>query len=107
MSNLCSQQNCTGKGTKSCSACLKVHVHVVSYCSVECQRANWKEHKIICGKKLLSETELNYFLANEERKASRLDLADMGVRAISYLEKFFCLLNLNSKIKCQASVTAS
>ena len=62
-------------------------MHVVSYCSVKCQRANWKEHKIICGKKLLSETELNYFLDIEERKASRLDPADMGVRAISYLEK--------------------
>ena len=62
-------------------------MHVVSYCSEKCQRANWKEHKVICGKKLFSEIELNYFLAIEERKASRLDLADRGGRAISYLEK--------------------
>ena len=82
MSNSCSRQNCTGLGTKSCSACLNV-----SYCSVECQLANWKEHKMICGKKLLSENGLLYFLDIEVSKAERLDLADRGGRTISCLEK--------------------
>ena len=82
MSNLCSRKKCTGLGMKSCSACMNV-----SYCSVDCQRASWREHKIIRGKKLLSEIGFVYFLDIEKHKASRLDLADREGRTISYLEK--------------------
>ena len=74
---------------KSCSACMNA-----SYCSVDCQRASWREHKMICGKKLLSEIGFIYFLEIEEHKALRLDLADREGRTISYL------LNPNSGIKC-------
>jgi hypothetical protein len=40
-SNAC--PGCDRVASKSCTACRSV-----SYCSVECQRANWKEHKATC-----------------------------------------------------------
>jgi hypothetical protein len=56
----------------------------VSYCSVECQHSNWKDHKITCGKKLLSEDELEDFVTDIKRKSSSLDLEDREGRNISY-----------------------
>jgi hypothetical protein len=32
---------------KRCSLC-----HVTCYCSAECQKKDWKEHKLVCGSKL-------------------------------------------------------
>jgi hypothetical protein len=81
MSKLCKQPNCTRIGSSHCSACQNV-----SYCSVECQRANWKDHKITCGKELLSEGELLSFLIDVLDKASRLDLEDKRGKNISYLK---------------------
>jgi MYND finger len=49
MSTLCKRPNCSGRGTSHCSACLNEW-----YCSVECQRADWKEHKKTCSKKVAS-----------------------------------------------------
>ena len=34
---------------KSCGACMKVLVDV-TYCSIECQTADWKNHKQVCMK---------------------------------------------------------
>jgi hypothetical protein len=47
------------------------------YCSVECQRMSWKDHKLTCGKRLFSESELNNFLSGAIEDAINLDL---GVR---------------------------
>lgn len=43
MSKLCSKQGCDCFGTKSCGAC-----RVASYCSVDCQKGDWKVHKLCC-----------------------------------------------------------
>ena len=67
-------------GTKHCSACQSE-----SYCSVECQRANWKDDKIVCGKKLLLGMELDAFLTNKANKV--LDLANREGRTIRWLEE--------------------
>ncbi|KAI0822886.1 hypothetical protein BC628DRAFT_1326016 [Trametes gibbosa] len=34
----------SGRGLKRCCGCSKV-----LYCSVSCQKANWEEHKLVCG----------------------------------------------------------
>lgn len=81
MSKLCKRPKCTRLGTSHCSACQSVW-----YCSVECQRANWKDHKITCGKELLSESELNVFVMDAMDEASRLDPDDRTGRNISYLK---------------------
>jgi tetratricopeptide (TPR) repeat protein len=81
MSKLCKRPNCTRLGTARCSAC-----QIESYCSVECQRANWKDHKITCGKKLLSESELNSFVMDAMDEASRFDPDDRTGRNISFLK---------------------
>jgi hypothetical protein len=39
----CARPDCHNAGTKSCSICLREH-----YCSGECQKGDWKSHKIIC-----------------------------------------------------------
>jgi MYND finger len=81
MSKLCKRTNCTRLGTKHCSACQSVW-----YCSVECQRANWKDHKVTCGKKLLTESELSRFLSDKTDKAASLDLSDREGKNINFLK---------------------
>jgi hypothetical protein len=45
MSLKCGNQNCFKKGIKLCGNC-----KLISYCSVECQRIDWKKHKNTCKK---------------------------------------------------------
>jgi hypothetical protein len=78
---MCKQPNCAAIGTKHCSACQNVW-----YCSVECQRANWKEHKVTCGKELLSERELYEFLSYIMPALDSLDRNDREGRSIRYLK---------------------
>jgi hypothetical protein len=40
----CARSGCKEMGTKGCSACLKEF-----YCYEECQKADWKAHKILCN----------------------------------------------------------
>ena len=40
----CDFENCQNDGTKICSICKTVH-----YCSAECQKKDWKEHRILCN----------------------------------------------------------
>lgn len=82
MSKPCKQPNCTRLGSSHCSACQGVW-----YCGVECQRANWKDHKITCRKKLLSVSKLDEFLADKVREASHLDLDDKSGKHINDLRK--------------------
>lgn len=42
----CANPGCQAEGTKKCAACKNV-----SYCSKECQKANWTEHKSQCSPK--------------------------------------------------------
>lgn len=43
---LCQSCGAAGDAMKKCSAC-----HSVSYCKKECQKADWKKHKLNCGTK--------------------------------------------------------
>ena len=45
MSIKCGNQKCLNKATKLCGNC-----KIVSYCSAECQKADWKLHKQACKK---------------------------------------------------------
>ena len=40
----CDFGDCKNDGTKRCSICKSVH-----YCSVECQKKDWKEHRTLCN----------------------------------------------------------
>jgi MYND finger len=71
MSKLCNISNCALVGKLHCSACQNQW-----YCSAECQKASWKDHKITCGKKLFSETELDEFLDDKYEEAKDFDLKD-------------------------------
>jgi MYND finger len=81
MSQPCKRPNCTGLGTSHCRACQNVF-----YCSVGCQHAHWKDHKITCGKELLSESELSKFLMDAMDKARGLDPEDDKVKFVKYLK---------------------
>ncbi|CAE7310654.1 unnamed protein product [Symbiodinium sp. CCMP2592] len=43
--SVCAGSGCELPGTKQCSRC-----GVVAYCSAECQRKDWKTHKLVCKK---------------------------------------------------------
>jgi hypothetical protein len=77
----CKRLNCTGLGTSHCGACQNVF-----YCSVGCQHAHWKDHKITCGKELLSENELSEFLMNAMDVARGLDPEDDKEKFVKYLK---------------------
>lgn len=40
----CAYPSCNKIGTKKCAGCF-----VELYCSIECQKADWKMHKLICS----------------------------------------------------------
>jgi hypothetical protein len=43
---------CHEDGPKNCSKCKKI-----SYCSIACQRKDWPEHKLVCGKQAPAKVE--------------------------------------------------
>jgi tetratricopeptide (TPR) repeat protein len=81
MSRLCKRPKCALLGTAHCSACQNEW-----YCSVECQRENWKDHKITCGKRLLTESELITFLDDTYKVARNFDQTDRNERNINLLK---------------------
>ena len=81
MSKRCNQPNCTRLGTSHCGAC-----QIEMYCSVKCQQADWRDHKVTCGKKLLSESALKKFLFDALSTDKRLDLNDRNGRNIRYFK---------------------
>ena len=81
MSKRCNQPNCTRLGTSHCGAC-----QIEMYCSVKCQQADWRDHKVTCGKKLLSESALKKFLFDALSTEKRLDLNDRNGRNIRYFK---------------------
>ncbi|ORY90149.1 hypothetical protein BCR35DRAFT_343644 [Leucosporidium creatinivorum] len=44
------REHCRNEGTLACSSCT-----LVTYCSAECQKSHWKQHKIDCKDKLRQE----------------------------------------------------
>jgi tetratricopeptide (TPR) repeat protein len=66
----CARVYCVNEGTKFCAVCLKE-----SYCSSECQKLDWKIHKILCpcmkkgDKQRLPYSELNDKMGKLTRQA--------------------------------------
>ena len=56
---ICCQKDCHNDGDLRCSRCKKVN-----YCSKECQRSDWKQHKKQCKK---PEKERSSSKNNDER----------------------------------------
>jgi tetratricopeptide (TPR) repeat protein len=81
MSKLCNRPNCALAGKLRCSACQNQW-----YCSAECQKASWKDHKITCGKKLFSQNEFNEYLEDKHENAKSFDLKDSNAKNITYLK---------------------
>ena len=50
MADSCHRLGCKKSGTKFCGACRDAR-----YCSIQCQRADWKVHKLKCVKKLIND----------------------------------------------------
>jgi MYND finger len=82
MTHRCKKQNCKGAGTAYCSACQNEW-----YCSVECQRSDWKVHKITCGKKILPLQELQVSIRMAADQAKRYEEAGENVKAAAVYEK--------------------
>ena len=72
MNNLCHGYRCTKSGTKTCSACGKS-----CYCSGECQKADWKVHKLWCADKLptkaLSIGEMTKLVTTAHERVNKLE----------------------------------
>lgn len=63
LNGLCAQ--CQKSAKTKCGKCL-----LFRYCSAECQRANWKEHKKLCGHRTLEQIKLELCLNPPWRKST-------------------------------------
>lgn len=82
----CGDLNCNKPRTKTCSACLKE-----VYRSSECQKADWKIHKIMCST-MKDEKLLPFAIVNEKIAEFKVQIKlkeAMGNKIRLYL----CLLN--------------
>jgi MYND finger len=57
------------------------------YCSVDCQRSDWKSHKMTCGKKILPLQELQDSIRMAADQAKRYEEAGENVKAAAVFEK--------------------
>lgn len=48
----CNNVFCKNKGVFTCKRCL-----IIKYCSEECQKEDWKNHKLLCGKYSMTKIE--------------------------------------------------
>lgn len=95
-------RSCDGPGIKKCGQC-----QLVRYCSVECQRKDWPNHKLICSKK----KELMETISDEDRKygiyLSKIHYYAVFTTVFNHMERanisFFdypgCLLDIDTS-KC-------
>jgi hypothetical protein len=72
----CNKPGCKQEGTKGCSAC-----NVSKYCSPECQKKDWKIHKLVCpleNSKLLSYEEgiktINDLIVKSKNYATAIEI---------------------------------
>ncbi|KAJ2924336.1 hypothetical protein H1R20_g12763, partial [Candolleomyces eurysporus] len=70
---------CEKPGTKACSAC-----KLVSYCSKECQTADWKNHKTVC-KNFMRSSDWQPSWVIERRTPSFMGPTDEDVKSFSNL----------------------
>jgi tetratricopeptide (TPR) repeat protein len=82
MTHRCKRQTCKGAGTAHCSACQNEW-----YCSVDCQRSDWKSHKMNCGKKILPVLELGDSTRRAMDLAMKYEEAGETVKTTAVYEK--------------------
>ena len=93
MAHSCCMVGCGSFGTKSCGAC-----GVASYCSVECQKGDWKVHKHSCidMKKLpttfLSVSEINKNIMKIFAQVDRLQSQGKVKETITLLQKYLAFI---------------
>jgi hypothetical protein len=59
----------------------------VRYCSVECQRSDWKDHKVTCGMKLLPAKKLNIMFSVLIDEATEHESDGNIARAIKIMKR--------------------
>ena len=62
--------NCKQKGASICGQC-----KYVSYCSIECQRADWPKHKEECEFLIIIQTDISTGVDINERRGMALSIA--------------------------------
>lgn len=81
----CGKPDCKILGTKRCSGCL-----IELYCSTECQKKEWKIHRILCicmkdSNRLLSFEEIQVVVFDVLRLMNKKDGTRSGIRIAEYL----------------------
>jgi hypothetical protein len=84
----CGRPSCSNLGTKTCSAC-----NTECYCRPECQKKDWKSHKIMCSCMKNSDTLLSTFTVHDKlaelRKQSELrNGTEEGRRILEFCVSF-------------------
>lgn len=83
--NKCKMAGCNQIGTKLCASCM-----VNRYCSLKCQKDDWKSHKIVCSKKMptafLAVAEVAKIVKRSFDQAIGLKSLLKGDEAIAILE---------------------
>lgn len=88
----CATCKANSKNLKRCSRCCSVY-----YCSVECQRSHWPQHKSVCHKKWIvmwiCQFKISYFSLKKKKKSI--------LQHLPYLDLNYCLTTcvLNNEIK--------
>lgn len=84
----CGNPRCKGLGTRKCSGC-----NNEGYCGPECQKIDWKVHRIICscmksGDKLLKFSEVTEKLREPLRQLDLKGLTEAGIRLMEFCLSF-------------------
>ena len=104
MADRCHLVGCDSVGTKRCSAC-----EVASYCSVSCQREDWKVHKRSCVNisklptTLLPLSELNKSMAKMYDLQDILESQGRVKEAITLLERYLEFLEHQYGVQVEGS----
>lgn len=91
-SERCKLIGCEKKGTKVCGSCM-----INNYCSLQCQKDDWKSHKVICSKKFptafLPIDEVSKIVKRSFDQAIALKAHLRGDEAIAILESAVAFSN--------------
>jgi hypothetical protein len=86
---VCEKGEAEGLTLSFCNSCRSV-----SYCSRECQKADWKTRKVICKKLNVGDAKqpvrpLHAFRAEKTKKQSRLFISDCAPNVRRFFDLFF------------------
>ncbi|KAI9916749.1 hypothetical protein PsorP6_016774 [Peronosclerospora sorghi] len=74
LSNLCGACRKAKGSLKRCGSC-----RLISYCSLSCQKAHWKYHKIVCRSTLVAENkEKEVYLTLQSERRGKMGLRNLG-----------------------------